>query len=180
MHRTLRSTLVIVQAVVFAMDVVAGVFTFKAGHLYGGLFQFLLAAWMVVSIVWSVRSMSRRQHHRRALRELEDRAMKLSNIDPETAQRMAVANLRRVAKLTGAKLREKNFVADIRIGRYRYHINNHYIERQIGLRWWTAQGTCLTFEGHMPQEEMIAATLLLLKNDPSIFHRWRKHDQYYA
>lgn len=180
MHRTLSTLVVVVQAVASTAYAVAGVFSFKHGHSYGGLLLFALAGWMLALIVWSVRSMSRHQHHRRAVRELEDQAMKLSNIDPETAQRLATANLRRVAKLTGAKLREKDSVAEIRIGRYRYHINNHYIERQIGLRWWTAQGTCLTFNGHMPQEEMIAATLLLLKNDPTIFHRWRKHDQYYA
>lgn len=180
MHRTLSTLVIVVGAVVFALDVVAGVFSFKAGHLYGGLFQFLLAAWMVVLVVWSVRSMSRLQHHRRAVRELEDRVMKFCNIDPETAQRMAVANLRRVAKLTGAKLREEDSEAKIQIGKYSYYIGDRYIRRHVRFKRWTAQSTCLTFQGHMPPAEMIAATLLLLKNDPSIFHRWRKHDQYYA
>lgn len=93
----------------------------------------------------------------------------------------ALMNLRKVAKTLGAETSARGDVARIRLGGVWFHISERHIcrtDRSGGVEY-----TCLnfgTFGRCVPLPEQIASTLLLLKNDPKIFKRWKKKDRFYA
>jgi hypothetical protein len=94
----------------------------------------------------------------------------------EIAFKKAEANLKRVAKNLGAALCSYE-CATISIRGYRYIISPQRITRQN--ERGESQSTCLQ-QHPMPMPEMVAATLLLLCNDPTIFERWRRQDGWYS
>lgn len=97
------------------------------------------------------------------------------------AEALALKNLKVIAKAVGADLGTEGHFATIKIGEYLYRISPGTIERQPakGLSFGTRR-TCLQTYGNLPYPEMIAATLLLLKNDPTLFDKWCQQDGYYA
>lgn len=99
----------------------------------------------------------------------------------DAAQTKAIANLTIVAKATGATVYAEYQEVLLRTDRFEFHISHRHICR-TDLRTGERVGTCLTYglAGMMPVPEQIAAALLLVKNNPTIFDRWRRQDDYYS
>lgn len=97
------------------------------------------------------------------------------------AQASAKKNLVQVASVLGATLGEEGTHVEITIGTYCYRISPGWIERTGPIPYpMRSSRTCLQVQGNVPYYEMIAATLLLLKNDPTIYDRWCRQDAYYS
>lgn len=173
--------------VIFGGNLATGVVNLVHHHYFRGLVNCFVAGCVLgtgINLYVTVR------RHRRALTALRRAEREYERQHPmpygETmdAYELARQNLDQVMKVTGATWGTDGRV-DIKIGKYIYKIEPGHIYRLElmrlgkggeGVIW---DGTCLQVSG-FPGPEQIAAPLLLLKNDPTIFDRWKKHDAWYS
>lgn len=112
----------------------------------------------------------------------------MSGTEQEMAQAKAMVMLRHFVRVTGATMIEGVAVdpvgnrhpltVSILIGVSKYVIVYGNIFR---IRGGLEEVTCYhTMSGSEPPADCILSALLLLKNDPTIFDRWMKRDDYYA
>jgi hypothetical protein len=140
----------------------------------------VLAACIVAANIVMARSRRRLGVLREQVRQLYLRQQGMDGMTFEEAMKaeeLAKASLRQVAHNLGATVTNDCDRADVRIGRYRYYVRADEIVRVDGAG--KIESTCLQASA-MPYQEQIASVLLLLKNDPTIFERWQRRDNYYA
>jgi hypothetical protein len=165
---------------IIVTDTTLGVLSFKQHHIVRSVFQFAMATSLGLVNVWFVRAMRRNVRIRRILNSQKAQMPELSKAEQTVAMRQAIQNLKQVAKAMGAVLASDYLGATIQIGRFRFHTVERHICRTD--RDGSRDATCLNY-GNLataPTPEHIAATLLLLKNNPTIFERWVKQDHFHA
>lgn len=168
------------HALALVANLVMGVFDLLHHHVAAGICSLVLAACIVAVNIVLARSRRRLGVLREQVRQLHLRQQGMDGMIFEEvmkAEELAKASLRQVAHNLGATVTNDCDRADVRIGRYRYYVKAHEIVRVDGAG--KIASTCLQVPA-MPYQEQIASVLLLLKNDPSIFERWQRQDNYYA
>lgn len=166
------------HALALVANLVMGVFDLLHHHVAAG--SLVLAACIVAVNIVMARSRRRLGVLREQVRQLHLRQQGMDGMTFEEAMKaeeLAKASLRQVAHNLGATVTNDCDRADVRIGRYRYYVRAYEIDRVDGAG--KIESTCLR-RSAMPYQEQIASVLLLLKNDPSIFERWQRQDNYYA
>lgn len=168
------------HALALVANLVMGVFDLLHHYVAPGICSLVLAACIVAVNIVLARSRRRLGVLREQVRQLHLRQQGMDGMIFEEvmkAEELAKASLRQVAHNLGATVTKDCGRAEIRIGRYWYYVKGHEIDRSDGTG--KIESTCLQ-GGTMPYPEQIASVLLLLKNDPTIFTRWQRHDNYYA
>lgn len=170
------------HALALVANLVMGVFDLLHHHVAAGICSLVLAACIVAVNIVLARSRRRLGVLREQVRQLHLRQQGMDGMgmtfeEGMKAEELAKASLRQVAHNLGATVTNDCDRADVRIGRYRYYVKAHEIDRSDGTG--KIESTCLQ-GGTMPYPEQIASVLLLLKNDPTIFTRWQRQDNYYA
>ena len=166
----------ITNGLIVLLNVAVGLLNFHLHHRVPGLVNLAVAAVGLTILSFGLRGARRRLAV--AERELQE-AMELTPAEDRAAMAKAIANLHKVAKATGAKISKLGFdEAEIKIKGQTFHISHRHAccTRKNGER----ASTCLNYGHFIPVPEEIAAALLLLKHDPTIFDRWKKQDKYYA
>jgi len=169
----------IIHGTMALVNVGLGLFNFALHHYLAGSFGFSAAIAIALINIWCAKMNRRRQQleqERHRINHIVEE-MKLMTLDEQMkALGLARENLKRVAASMGAKIGRDYDQAFVKIGHYKYDVRRDMIYRQ---HEHAIDSTCLQIPP-MPYPERIASVLLLLRNDPTIFDRWAKHDKYYA
>lgn len=162
------------------MDFTLGVLDFSRGHCLSGLLAWGLMTFTIFinRYILEKRARLTRRIDFQPLDSHEEQNMSMTIEELKAASNKATANLNRVMAALGAVYLNDGHSVKIRIDEYTYAItpNSIYkcIEKSDG-ELEIKSSTCLQIHA-MPPPEMIASTLLLLHNDPTIFDRWHRQD----
>jgi hypothetical protein len=157
----------------------AGLASLHAHHHINAWIDFGCIGFIGGVVYFQYRSRQRLNQFRREIAARRAELAGLTEKEQINAIQQAIRNLELVAKVTGASLGGSYTMATIQIGYDVFEIRQNAIYRNGR---GACDSTCLNYgEGSaMPIPEQIASTLLLLKNDPTIFDRWKQQDKFYS